>query len=139
MPGATVYDLVTDLIADNWTHTTIRSVDSDIALPETRTAFAELTFPVRPREEQVSVGDPGNNLYRTEGGAYFCVFVPVNELKSTWLTRLDTLRSAMRGHVSTDGNFRIYGVDPPFMGGNSERLGYYELSITALYEFDLYG
>jgi len=138
MSSATLYSLVETLITDNWAHCTVRTADSEFDVPATRAAFAELSFPFVD-EEQISTGDSGNNLFRNEGGFSFCVFVPVEQDIATWLGRLDTLRSVLRGHSGSSGHFRIYEAPPPAIGQDSEQPGYNKLMIAVPYEFDFYG
>lgn len=142
MASSAVVSAIETLITDNWTHCPVRAFDEepDAEVPTALGDFAELTFPVEPSETQISTGAPGNNVFREEGGFRFCVFAKRNGSVSvaTWLSRIDTLRDALRNWRSSDGNLRIFEVPSPAINNRSDRNGYRELSIGVAYTHDIF-
>jgi len=75
------------------------------------TAWYTVVYPAGV-EDQVSVGDPGSNRWRTEGMFFVRIFRPTGEGKTTLLTAAELVRSFLRGTMLT-GGVHIGAVDPP--------------------------
>ena len=140
MAAAKVIRAIELLIRDNWKHCDIRGFDEppESAVPSDMGAFAEITFPVEPEEEQISFGAPGNNVFREVGGFHFCVFVPKYEYLPKWAEFIDDLRDELRNWRSTDGHMRVFETPSPAINDRSDREGYRELSIAVPYEYDIF-
>lgn len=137
MADPTASAAIRALVIANWAHCDIREINAESDVPEDGSAFAELQFPFAT-ERMMSVGAPGSNLFREEGGARFILYVPRGEGLGSWPMRLKTLRAALRSHVSDDGALRIYEA-PPETDASANDHAYRMLSFVFPYEYDFYG
>ncbi len=96
-------------------------------------------------EEIISMGDPGNNLYREFGVINVHVLVPSGSGATEALTAIESIRVLFRGaEFGTDPNFvRCYGADP---ATTSDRISpatiegqWYIMSCSIDYTFDAFG
>lgn len=140
MPNFSAISKIEALIRAKWVHCDVRGFDQDPVSPVPRdlAAFAELTFPVEPTEEQISTGSPGNNTFREEGGFAFTVMVPRKDPLMQWLQRIDELRDGLRNWRSDDGHLRIFEVPSPAISNRSDQPGYRELTIGVAYQHDIF-
>ena len=127
-------------LAANWSHTPIVTPNTKGAVPADGSEFLLIEYPVAT-EEMKSVGAPGSNIYREEGGAYIVLCVPtgigLNPAATPWASRIDTLRAAFRGK-NFDGVV-TFEVSPPYNDDQSDRGAYTELSFSVAYWFDITG
>jgi len=96
-------------------------------------------------EEIISMGDPGNNLYREFGVINVHVLVPSGSGATEALTAIESIRVLFRGaEFGTDPNFvRCYGADP---ATTSDRISpatlegqWYIITSSIDYTFDAFG
>jgi len=96
-------------------------------------------------EEIISMGDPGNNLYREFGVINVHVLVPSGSGATEALTAIESIRLLFRGaEFGTDPNFvRCYGADP---ATTSDRISpatiegqWYIMTSSIDYTFDAFG
>lgn len=132
------YATIATLVANNWSHCPIRDFDSSFAVPSDRSAFAELTYPVRADEEMISIGDPGNNVFRMSQAFMFCVYAPMNDTKSTWRSRLNTFRSVFRGYSGLSGHLRMIEAPGIAFHASTDYPGYFAMSIAVPFTYDIF-
>lgn len=124
-------------LAANWAHTPIRTPNaSDGDVPDDNSAFLYVEYPVAS-EDQKSIGSPGSNLWREEGGFRVVLAIPAGIGLSNWITRLDTLRGVFRGK-EFDG-VRTYNADPSIQDGSTDDGAYFVISFAVAYDFDIIG
>jgi hypothetical protein len=104
--------------------------------PADGSAFGVLQFPYS-RSEQASIGDPGGNWYREEGG--FRIVLAVERGAGTLIGRqwLEEVASLFRGK-SFDG-VRTYAPGSASTDDNSEDGVFFRLSIAIPYDFHITG
>lgn len=97
MPMADVVSLVEDHLDENWTYCPVRGfADDSGSTPADGTAYLEVQYPFS-RSDQISVGAPGNNMFREEGGIRFLLNMPRDATgRAAALTQADTLASLFR-------------------------------------------
>ncbi|MCQ8781719.1 phage tail terminator-like protein [Mangrovibrevibacter kandeliae] len=105
--------------------------------PTDGSAFLVLQFPFST-SEQISVGDPGNNVYREEGAARFVLSVPRNrpaiESGRQWAAEIANL---FRGN-RFDGVL-TFAPTSPVTDDENDTGSYYRLAWVCPYQFDLFG
>lgn len=140
MASSAVYAALNAAIAAAWPHTTIRSANSIADAPISGSAFLTVTYPFA-RERQASMGAPGANRWRTEGGVRITLSIPSgddpDDAAAPWLTRLDALRAALRGKIFS--GVQTFGASPPIMDESSDQGAFFVISFAVEYFADVIG
>ena len=140
MASAATRSAINAAIEAAWTHTTIRYGTGPADVPADNSPYLVVTYPFA-RERQMSIGAPGANRWRTEGGFLVELCIPTDEQltdpETPWLARLDTLRAALRGN--TFGGVETFAASPAIEDESSDREAYYVTSFTVEYQADVIG
>lgn len=140
MASAFVYEALNAAIAAAWTHTPIRWPGSPSDPPRDNSPFISVTYPVGI-EYQASMGAPGFNRWRNEGGVRIALALPssleLNNSAQPWLTRIDALRAALRGKLF--GTVHTFEAGPPIIDEGSDVGGYFVVSFAVAYMADVIG
>ncbi|MFA7279814.1 MAG: hypothetical protein WC100_06940 [Sterolibacterium sp.] len=139
MTTAAVIAIVKSAVEENYQGPgEIVDLNTGGSIPQEATAYITVTYPYA-KEDQISVGAPGNNLYRVDGGFVVTLHVPRGEPLAEHMQSLDDLRAELRGKTFADGMMRTYGIDPVFINDNSDNESYMELTFAVPYQYDLFG
>jgi hypothetical protein len=136
MASTAVMAAVEARLAAVWTYTPIYTPNSGRLVPDDNSAFLAVEYPAAT-EEQISIGAPGANTWREEGGFRLALAIPAGVGLGAWPERVDELRAAFRG--AEFGGVRTYQASPPAEDGETDNGAYYVLSIAVAYEFDIIG
>ena len=137
MPSAAVHTAVLQRALANWPHTPIRGINPESGqVPSDGSAFLELQFPLGT-EQQMSIGAPGQNIWRETGAIRFVLALPAGTGVGLWLFNLDNFRAVFRGQ-EFDG-VRTYDASPPIIRPEADDWAYTLVSFAVAYEFDAIG
>jgi hypothetical protein len=137
MPSSAAYTALFERALANWQHTPIRGLNpEDGQVPADGSAFLEIQFPIGT-EQQMSIGAPGENIWRETGAVRFVLALPVGTGLGLWLFRIDNFRAVFRGQ---DFNgVRTYDVSPAIVRPEADDWSYTIVSFAVAYEYDATG
>ena len=140
MAAAAVMAAFETTIAANWSATAIVTPNSTMTAPADGAGFIEISYPIAV-EEQMSVGAPGNNVWREEGTVRVEVLIPSGSGLQTLTAQADTLRAALRGKVlaPSTGHLRTEEASPLIPMGASDDGNYAVHSFQVRYLYDIHG
>lgn len=118
----------------NWTTTAIYVADEFVQPPEPPAAFVVLEFP-GGAAEQITVGAPGNNVFREDGAFMLHVMVPSGSGASLARIYADQLATIFR--AQTFGGVRCWAPFPPHESDRSNGTAW-GVSWGTPYQFDLF-
>lgn len=105
MAGKVVVDAVAARLAANWTATAIVDDDAGGSVPYDGSAYVTIEYPVAV-ENQITVGSPGNNVFRESGAFRIKVVCQIGTGISQPLDWIDQIRAIFRGkHFGTITTF----------------------------------
>lgn len=130
MASAAVLAAIRARLTANWTATPVIYPNESSATPGDAAAFLTVQFPVA-LGDQITVGAPGNNVFRDSGAIRFVLAVPIGsglEQGLAWIDQLRTLfRSvkfasvttyapspAVENNANDDGNYWVLSFSVPF-------------------------
>ncbi|MGE0722821.1 MAG: phage tail terminator-like protein [Alphaproteobacteria bacterium] len=87
-------------------------------------------------EEQITVGAPGNNVFRESGAFQVHVFAKAGKGDTQLRTYAEAVREAFR--ASTFDGIRCYGADPAQIGDGDLRGRWLRATVAVEYEYDIY-
>lgn len=122
--------------AVTWGGLLLKDLNTGFDPPDDGGPFILLQFPAS-HEEPISLGAPGANRYREEGGARFVLAAPLGDGVDAWSARLSALRAHFRGK-SFDG-VTTYGASPPAYDDSNDDGSYWVAAWVVPYRFDLFG
>lgn len=96
MAGKVVVDAVAARLAANWTATAIVDDDAGMLPPADGSAYVTLEFPISV-ENQITVGSPGNNVFRESGAFRIKLVCQIGTGISQPLAWIDQIRAIFRG------------------------------------------
>jgi hypothetical protein len=134
MPSASVITAVETYLAANFATLPVYTVNTELEPPPDGSGFVQVQFPFG-REEQRSIGDPGNNWFREEGAIRFVLSTPIGEGIAAAATIADELRTLMR-NKRFDG-VRTYEAQPIVIDDRSDKPGYLVTAFAVAYDFDI--
>lgn len=132
MSSATPAAAILARLRANWTTTPIVVDNEDAQPPQPPTGFVAIEFPGGVAD-QITIGAPGENLFREAGAFMLHVFVPRG-------TGLDTARDwadqlAVIFRAQTFGGVRCWAPFPPHESARSEG-NFYSISFGVPYQWD---
>ncbi len=145
--SAIVMKVVNAFVQANWTHSPIRSAGVEGSVPQDNTAFLAIQYPLAT-EEQITVGAPGQNVWREAGGVRIVLSVPIGtdvlDDAEPWMQRIDDLRAALRGKnldagPTLLGPIRLQEASPPVTNDGNDLGAYYEVAFVVTYQADVLG
>jgi hypothetical protein len=134
-----VIDAVEARLAAGWQHADvcpIYGINLEGEAPAGATQFLQVSYPLSTNA-QISIGAPGNNLFREEGGFRLALNAERGEGIATALVWIEELADLFRGKVF-DG-VRTYAPTSPALDDRNDEGNYYVLSISVPYEADYFG
>jgi hypothetical protein len=125
MARQAVVDAVTTYLKANFTLCTILDQDQAAQPPADGSTFLTLQFPVA-NEQQITIGAPGNNVWREAGAFRLVMSVRIGDPLSLPNSWLDQARALFRGKqfsgVTTYAPSPAVEGDPQFAGGTRVEL-----------------
>jgi hypothetical protein len=133
MPSAAVSDAVTARLA-GFTTCPVYTINQQLTPPVDGGPYVQVQYPFGD-ERQISIGAPGANIFREEGGIRFVIFTPVGDGIGSAQSIAASLRTLFRNFRS--GAFRCYAAAPVTFDDTNDRPGWFVSSFAVPYEFDL--
>lgn len=139
MASAVVMATIDAYVDANWSGTLV-TPNSTMTPPADGSAFIEVSYPIAV-EEQMSVGAPGNNVWREEGTVRIEFMIPSGTGLQTMTVQADALRAALRGKVlaPASGHLRTEEASPLIPMGDSDDGNYAVHSFQVRYLYDIHG
>lgn len=122
-------------LAAEWSLCAVQG-DVNIGGEVPQTPFLEVQFPVSTAAQK-SVGAPGANIWREEGGCLLTLHVERNSGADAWLPWVDQLASLFRGK-RFDG-VQTYAPNSAIYNDENENGQTFKLRVAVPYKFDLIG
>lgn len=135
MARKAVVDAFAARLASVWTTTPIREMNATAKTPLDGSAFVMLQFWVTD-ERQMSIGAPGNNVFREEGEALIKIFVPRGSGLGTMLDYADTLAGHFRS--KSFGGVLTHEVTGPSYDDDNDNGAYFEGDLNVFYQHDIF-
>ncbi len=136
MARKAVMDAVEARLAALWTRCPVAGNRLEGDTPSGATSFLAVQYPVA-NEERITVGAPGENVYREEGAIRFVLNAGREVSSAVALAWADELASLFRGKIF-DG-VETFGVSTPALDDRNDRAGYFVLSLAVPYQHDITG
>lgn len=139
MASSAVVTAVEARLAANWASTAIVGLNGQGGAaepPEDGAPYVVVQYPLAS-EAQMSLGDPGNNLWREEGTFRLVLHARRGEGRAQALTWMDELRAIFRGQVFAGIDCRE--ASPPIENDQNDQGNYYVFSSSVAYRFDING
>lgn len=136
MASKLVVDAVENRLAAMWSHTPVIGLNTVGETPADGTSFLTVQYPVAT-EEPASVGSPGSNVFREEGGFWLVLSVPRGQGLGVPMTWIDELRAMFR--AKQFGGVNCVGASPAYQDDNIENGAYVRLSSVITYYADILG
>lgn len=122
-------------LATNWTLCAVQA-DTNKGSAVPAMPFIEVMFPVANGWQQ-SVGAPGANIWREEGGCLLILNVERDSGAEAWLPWLDALAALFRG--KSFGGVQTYAPTSAVIDDDNENGQAFQLRLAIPYQFDLIG
>lgn len=137
MAQAAVIAAVNQRLADNWTNCPVVGPNiSGDAPSDGLSPFLSIQYPVA-REEQITIGAPGNEVFRETGAIRFVLNVQRGrgvDQGSAWADQLRTLfRAKQFASVNT------FAPSSPVLDDSNDMGDYWRLTFAVPYYFDFIG
>lgn len=133
MAGAAVKNAVAARLAANWTATAIVEDDITGQGPADGSSYVTLEYPVA-REDQITVGAPGNNVFRESGAFRIKLVSPTGSGLDQALAWIDQLRAIFRGKQFN--NVTTFAPSPGVVDNSNYVAGKFVVSSAVPYQFD---
>src|SRR6267142_1235165 len=135
MAGKTVIDAVAARLAANWTLTPIVDDDSSGLGTGDGSPYVTIEYPVSV-ENQITVGSPGNNVFRESGAFRIVLSSPTGGGISQPLAWIDLLRAIFRGKQFS--GVTTYAPSPGVIDNSNYVGGRFIISSSVPYYADLF-
>lgn len=138
MPLASVVAAVEARLEDFWTHCPVRGfADDSGSTPADGSAYLTVQYPFA-RSDQITVGAPGNNVFREEGGFRFLLNVRRDSTgRANALAWSDELATLFRGrHFGASGDvigITTYSPSSPVIDDSVDDGNYLVLALVVPY------
>jgi hypothetical protein len=136
MARKAVVDAVEARLATLWNGPRVVGLNTFGEAPEDGSAFVVVQYPVA-NEEQITVGAPGNNIFREEGAIRFVINAVRGSGQTQALLWADELAALFRAK-EFDG-VRTFAPDSPAIDDRNDEGNYYSLAIVVPYWHDITG
>jgi hypothetical protein len=135
MSSKAVVDAVAARLAAHWTFCPVLVDGSDVESPANGDPYVMVQFPFA-REEQITIGAPGHNVFRENGGIRIVLSWRTGQKLDQALDWIDQLRAIFRG-AQFDG-VNCYAPSPSSLD-NAQHTGSRVLLSSAVpYYFDIF-
>ncbi|WP_029002724.1 phage tail terminator-like protein [Azorhizobium doebereinerae] len=136
MASGAVKAAVRARLADNWTRCEVFYPNGPEAeVPTGGTEFLSVQFPVSS-EKQITVGTPGDNVFREEGGIRFVLSIPRDAGTEEYDPWMDELAALFRGKQF--GVVTTYAPSSAVLDDRNADGAYFKLAIAVPYYADLF-
>ncbi|GEP12821.1 phage tail terminator-like protein [Methylobacterium gnaphalii] len=136
MPLKLVVDAVESRLADNWDKCPVYGVNLQGDTPDDAGPFLQVSYPVA-NGEQLTVGAPGQNVYRETGAFRITVNAERGGGIAEGLAWADELAALFRGKEF--GGVQTFAPSSPAIDDRNDQGNYYALSIAIEYQADIFG
>jgi hypothetical protein len=136
MPAAAVDLAVNARLAAGWSTTTINLYNIDGDTPPDGSPFVQVDYPV-VNEEQITIGAPGNNVFREDGAIRVRLAYPRGSGIREAYQWVDTLRGLLRAAQFSGVN--TWAAGGPALDDSADNGNYVILSFIVPYYYDLTG
>jgi len=137
MASIAVINAVAARLAAEWHACPVVDSDRPDTPPPDGSAFLAVEYPLPGSGRQMSIGAPGNNVWRETGGIRFLISVPQQDGKIPGIVLADQLAALFRGRnfdgVQTDA------PGPPVVDRSRTSGNYIVVAFVVPYQFDLIG
>lgn len=136
MPAQAVDDAVLARLRAGWSTTPIFNYNVTGDTPADGSPFVSVDYPV-VNENQITIGAPGNNVFREEGTIRVRLSYPRGKgIRQAW-GYVDTLRALLRS--ASFSGVVTWAAGGPALDDSAENGNYVVLSFVTPYYFDLFG
>lgn len=133
MASKSVMDAFKAQLAANWATTVIVPDDQVASGPADGSAYVTLEYPVA-KEEQITIGAPGNNMWRESGIARIVLNAPSGSGTDQPFLWMDQLRAIFRGKQFA--GVTTYAPSPGIENASNYEAGRFVMSSAVPYYFD---
>jgi len=134
MPQKAVADLVEAHLAAHWTACPVEPTNRAGRRSGDET-FLVVQYPVA-NSEQISVGAPGNNLWREEGAIRFMLMIPRGGGVDEGYALADQIADLFRGQQL--GALETFGPSSPVADDGNEDGKFFGMAVVVPYQFDFF-
>lgn len=136
MPLKLVVDAVEARLAENWTRCPVVQANLIGVVPGGTDPFVQVFYPVS-NGEQLTVGAPGQNVYRETGALRLVINARRGKGAGEGLAWADELAALFRGKEF--GGVRTFAPSSPTIDDRNDEGKYFVLSFAVEYEADIFG
>lgn len=122
-------------LSSNWTATAIVPPDEVASGPADGSAYVTLEYPVA-KEDQITIGSPGNNVFRETGVARIVLNSPSGQGVSQAADWIDQLRAIFRSKQFA--GVTTFAPSPGIENKSNYQAGRFVMSAAVPYYFDLF-
>lgn len=130
MASKAVMDAVRARLVANWTLCPVVYPNEVGTAPADTSEVLYLQFPVAS-EEQITVGAPGNNVFREEGAIRFVLEIPRGQGVDAWMPWIEELRALFRGRQFTP--VTTWAPSPAILDDRNDDGKFWSLSFAVPY------
>lgn len=139
MASKLVVDAVNARLLANWTHCTIVPPNQQASAPDNNTdgspaAFLSVQYPI-PREDHITLGQPGQRLFRESGSIRFVLSIPRGVGLDTGGLWVEDLRNLFR--AAQFGGITCEAASPAGTDGSNADGGYFLMRVIVPYWVDI--
>jgi Bacteriophage related domain of unknown function len=133
MAAKAVEDAVNARLKTNWTTTAVVDDDTTGSAPDDGAPYVTVQYPVA-QENQITVGSPGNNVFRESGAFRIVLNWSSGSGKDEPIKQMDQLRAIFRGKQFS--GVTTFAPSPGIETVANYQAGRYVLSCAVPYQFD---
>lgn len=116
-----------------WTHLPVST--ANVTVSGSDAGYLEVQYPIT-NEEQISVGSPGNNVFRESGVIRFVMSIPKGQSISPYDDWFEELRDLFR--AADFGGVTTWSASPATTDDRNDQGSFYRLSCAVPFQFDRY-
>ncbi len=136
MPGKAVVDAVEARLAAGWNACPVFGLNQQAEPPADGSPFLRVDYPLA-NSEQISIGAPGENVFREEGVFRVVIHQERGAGSATALIWSDQIAALFRG--KTFDGVVTFAPEPSPLDDDNENGLYYTVAVAVPYQFDLLG
>lgn len=136
MPLKLVVDAVEGRLAAEWSKCPVFGINEQGQTPDDASSFIQVSYPVA-NGEQLTVGAPGENIYRESGTFRLVVMAERGAGVVEGLAWADELAALFRGKEF--GGVQTFAPSSPSIDDRNDEGNYFSLSVAVEYQADIFG